>query len=101
MPELSFRPLVRGAGVLALCLNAEDQPGPYSFHTLVERLDLKPGRSHFHAQRFDLVAAGDCTAIVVGEHNDWPPMEFRVEDPLAADVEVVAVDQCDGHYDTR
>ncbi len=58
-------------------------------------LHLEPGRPHLHAECHDLVAAGHSTASVIGQDDDRHAFEFRVEHPLAGDIEVVAVDQRD------
>ncbi len=55
--------------------------------------DLEVGRAHLDAQGLGLVRAGHGTAIVVGQHHHRDPLQGGVEDPLAGDVEVVAVHQ--------
>ena len=56
--------------------------------------DFKPGRAHLDAQRFCFVAAGNGTAIVVGEDNNGLVVQIGTKDPLAAHIEVIAIDQC-------
>ena len=56
-------------------------------------LDLEPGDTHGNAERLDLGAAGDDTAVVVGEDDDRTVSQAWVEQLLAARVEVVAIDQ--------
>lgn len=58
---------------------------------LDEVAELKKGVAHFDAEFLGLVGACDDTAIVVGKHNDGPPHERRVEDPLAGRIEVVTI----------
>src|SRR6266849_3321820 len=53
--------------------------------------DLKRRDAHRNAQRLGLVRASDHDAVVVAEHNDRLPVELGVKDPLAGDVEVIAV----------
>ncbi len=55
--------------------------------------DLEPGRTHRDAERLGLVAARDRAAVVVAQDDDRPPQQAGPEHPLAAHVEVVAVDE--------
>jgi hypothetical protein len=54
---------------------------------------LEPGRAHRHAQRLDLIASGDSTAVVIGEHHERHAFQLGLEYALAGDVEVVHVHQ--------
>ncbi len=56
-------------------------------------LDLEPRDTHGDAERLDLGAAGDDTAIVIGEHDHRAVYQAWVEKLLAARVEVVAINQ--------
>ena len=52
-----------------------------------------PRCSHFYPERLSLVGAGNDAAVVVGQHDDSPAPQLRLEYPLAGRIEVVAVDQ--------
>jgi len=50
---------------------------------------------HFHADSKSLgfVAAGNDTAVIVGKHNNRLAVQPGIENPLAACVEIIAINQ--------
>ena len=63
-----------------------------------EVLDFEKRCTHLDAQGFGFVGAGHGTSVIVGQDNDRPILQLRVEDPLAGNVKVVTVYQGkDGH----
>src|SRR5690606_24090247 len=57
--------------------------------------DLVVWLPHFYV-RLGVSAASDHTAVIVAQHYDGHPAEVRPENPLAAGVKAVAVDQRNG-----
>ena len=53
--------------------------------------DFEKGIAHLDAERFGLVAPSHRAAVVIAEHDDRLPVQFRTEDPLARGEEIVAV----------
>ena len=56
-------------------------------------LDFEGGATHRDASSLGLVAPGNDTAVVVGEHNDLLSVESRVKQALTGNEEVIAVNQ--------
>ena len=56
-------------------------------------LYLKERRTHLEPERFRFIRARDDAAVVIREHYDWSLVQSRVEHPLAADIEVVAINE--------
>ena len=54
---------------------------------------LEDGLPHLYAEGLCLVGPGNDASIVVREHDHGFAFKSRVEDPLAGDIEVVAVYQ--------
>ena len=52
---------------------------------------LEEGIAHLDAERLGLVAPCHRAAVVVAEHDDRPPVQFRTENPFARGEEIVAV----------
>ena len=55
--------------------------------------DLEERIAHFHAQGLRLIGAGDGAAVIVAEHDNRLPVQFRTENPFAGSEEIVAVGQ--------
>ena len=54
-------------------------------------LDLEGGTARGDACGFGLVAAGDDASVIVGEDNNFFPVEPRVKHPLTGNKEIIAV----------
>ena len=52
---------------------------------------LEEGVAHLDAERLGLVGPGHRASVVVGEHDDRPPVQLRTEDPFARGEEIVTV----------
>ena len=52
---------------------------------------LEEGIAHLDAERLGLVAPGHRAAVIVAEHDDRLPVQFRTENPFARGEEIVAV----------
>ena len=61
------------------------------------QLPLKPGRAHGNADGFGFGGPGNNASVIIGQNNDGSVPELGLEDPLTRDIEIVAVDQGDGH----
>jgi hypothetical protein len=60
-------------------------------------LHLEPRLCHFDTERFYFTGPGNRTAIVIGQHHDRLSLQRRIERALARNIEIVAIDQCNGH----
>jgi len=58
-----------------------------------QRAALIPGLSHLDAQGLGFSRTGHSAAIIVGEHHHGHALQPRGEQPLAGDVEIIAVHQ--------
>src|SRR4051794_22327538 len=58
-----------------------------------QRAQLEGRRTHLDAERLHFGTSGNGTAVIVRQHQDRHPFQLPVKDPLAAHVEIVAVNE--------
>lgn len=59
--------------------------------------DHMGGGTHLDAEGLGLFGARDRAPIVIAEDDDRPPLELRIEDPLAGGIEIIAINEREHH----